>query len=259
MSLLGVFVTTAFVASPVLRDRETGTHELFFSTPIRKRDYLVGRFAGALAVALAVFVPVVLGVLLGSLMPWLDPERVGPFRAGPYLQGLLDLRRAERAVHGERPVRVGHRSRGASWRPTPAWSACSSPTASPATCCPTSRTRPWPPCSIRSEAGRSASPRATGPSPSATRCCSRVDGALLANRLVVLGLAALVFAVAYRRFSFTVVERRPGRRWRWRRERRPADSGAPSGDDAVAPSAWRAGRAGDALPFPCTARSPPGA
>ena len=63
-----------------------------------------------------------------------------------------------------------------------------------------------------------------------------VDGALLANRLVVLGLAVLVFAAAYRRFSFTVVERRPGRRWRWWRlgapTRRPGgkDSGAPSGD-----------------------------
>ena len=88
MSIIGVFATTAFVANSVLRDRETRTQELFFSTPIRKRDYVLGRFTGAFIAALAVFVPVVLGVLLGSLMPWLEPERVGPFRAGPYLQAL---------------------------------------------------------------------------------------------------------------------------------------------------------------------------
>ena len=82
MSVVGVFVTTAFVAGPVLRDHETRTQELFFSTPLRKRDYLLGRFAGALAVAVAAFVPVVLGVMLGSLMPWLEPERVGPFMIG---------------------------------------------------------------------------------------------------------------------------------------------------------------------------------
>ena len=57
MSIIGVFATTAFVANSVLRDRETRTQELFFSTPIRKRDYVLGRFIGAFIAALAVFVP----------------------------------------------------------------------------------------------------------------------------------------------------------------------------------------------------------
>src|SRR5436309_1559409 len=62
MSIVGVFVTTAFVASAVQRDFEHGTHEILFSTPMTKRDYLLGRFAGAIAAAMAVFAGVVLAI-----------------------------------------------------------------------------------------------------------------------------------------------------------------------------------------------------
>ncbi|MFA6957563.1 MAG: M1 family aminopeptidase [Thermoanaerobaculia bacterium] len=89
MSIIGVFVTTAFVANVVNRDFELNTHSLFFSTPMRRRDYLGGRFLGALAVAFLIFVPVAGSIWLGSLMPWLEPERIGPFMAAPYLYSLL--------------------------------------------------------------------------------------------------------------------------------------------------------------------------
>ena len=89
MSILGIFVTTAFVASTVLRDFDHRTAELFFSTPVKKRDYLLGRFAGALVVAFGAMAPVVLAIVAGSVMPWLEPERIGPFSALPYLFALL--------------------------------------------------------------------------------------------------------------------------------------------------------------------------
>ncbi len=85
MTALGVFLTTAFVSGSVHRDFENGTDSIFFSMPIRKLDFLLGRFGGALLVSLLVFAGVVLGVVLGSLMPWLEPERVGAFRIAPYL------------------------------------------------------------------------------------------------------------------------------------------------------------------------------
>ena len=237
MSLLGVFVTTAFVASPVLRDHETGTHELFFTTPIRKRDYLVGRFVGALVVALAVFVPVALAVLLGSLMPWLEPERVGPFRAGPYLQGLLVFVVPNVLFTGslQFALATATRSLVATYASVVglfvAYGVAGNLLGD-----------------IENETLASMlDPFGGGAFGIATRYWTvaerntmllPLDGALLANRLVVLGLAVLVFAAAYRRFSFTVVERQPGRRWWWRqREPRPADTGEPSGDEAVAPRA----------------------
>ncbi|MBI2214530.1 MAG: ABC transporter permease [Acidobacteria bacterium] len=89
MSIIGVFVTTAFVANVVNRDFELNTHSLFFSTPILRRDYLGGRFLGALLVAFLIFVPVAGSIWLGSLMPWLEQERIGPFMAAPYLYSLL--------------------------------------------------------------------------------------------------------------------------------------------------------------------------
>ena len=46
MSAIGIFTTTAFVASAIHRDFEYGTAAMFFSTPLKKRDYFAGRFAG---------------------------------------------------------------------------------------------------------------------------------------------------------------------------------------------------------------------
>lgn len=54
-SIIGLFVITAFVASAVLRDFEQGTHMLFFTKPVRKFDYLMGRFTGSMAISLALF------------------------------------------------------------------------------------------------------------------------------------------------------------------------------------------------------------
>ncbi len=88
MSLIGMFVVTAFVAGAVLRDYEFRTHETLFSTPLKKLDYLAGRFLGALTASLLVLVAVEFGIAIGSMMPWLDPERVGPFTAMPYLYSL---------------------------------------------------------------------------------------------------------------------------------------------------------------------------
>jgi ABC-2 type transport system permease protein len=89
MTAIGTFLTTAFVANSIYRDVESRTDAMFFSLPVTKRAYLLGRFGGSLLLANVVFLGVVLGVMIGSLMPWLEPERVGPFLLGPYLQAML--------------------------------------------------------------------------------------------------------------------------------------------------------------------------
>jgi len=77
-SYLAVLLTTIFVAGIALRDFEQRTAELFFATPMRKRDYLLGRFGGGFLASLAILVATALGLWLGSLMPWLDQARLGP-------------------------------------------------------------------------------------------------------------------------------------------------------------------------------------
>lgn len=79
-----MFVTTAFVANVVLRDRESGFGPMVLSTRVKKFDYLIGRFTGAFAVACLAFMVVPLAIFLGSLMPWLDPETLGPNRLSYY-------------------------------------------------------------------------------------------------------------------------------------------------------------------------------
>ncbi len=89
LSLLGLFVITAFVASSVLRDFQQDTHMFYFSRPVKKFDYLIGRFTGSMLVVILLMLVVSLGMVAGRFMPWQDPERVGAFALGPYAYGLL--------------------------------------------------------------------------------------------------------------------------------------------------------------------------
>ncbi len=90
-SIFSVFTTTAFVASSALRDYDFGTDQLFFSTPMRKRDYIIGRFAGSFLISVLIFLGVVLAFIIGSFMPWLEKERIGAFTLTPYLYSLVIL------------------------------------------------------------------------------------------------------------------------------------------------------------------------
>jgi len=87
-SLMSIFVVTIFIAGTVLRDSEVGISDMLFATPMKKHDYLVGRFAAGLVACLLIFAVVILGMMLGPLMPWVDTQRVGPFAGGAYLWAL---------------------------------------------------------------------------------------------------------------------------------------------------------------------------
>ncbi len=89
MNVFALFVVTAFVANVVIRDDETGFASILRATRVRKLDYLLGRFLGAMVVAFLVMASVPLAMLIGSFMPWLDPEKVGPLVVTHYLFGLF--------------------------------------------------------------------------------------------------------------------------------------------------------------------------
>jgi ABC-2 type transport system permease protein len=89
MSVFGVLTTTAFVANAVHRDFEMGTDALLFSSPIKKWQYLGGRFFGSFSVGVMVYLAVMLAIMIGSFMPWIEKERLGPFSLAPYLFSLV--------------------------------------------------------------------------------------------------------------------------------------------------------------------------
>ena len=80
MGLFFMFAATAFVAGAVVRDDETGFGPILRTAPLAKFDYLYGRFTGAFAAAALSFLAVPAAMLIGGFLPWIDPEKLGPFR-----------------------------------------------------------------------------------------------------------------------------------------------------------------------------------
>ena len=85
MSTFGVLTSTAYVASAIHRDFEMNTDSLFFSSPVKKWQYLTARFGAAFLVSSMVYLGVVTAIMIGSKMPWLDKERIGAFALQPYV------------------------------------------------------------------------------------------------------------------------------------------------------------------------------
>ena len=80
MSLFFMFAATAFVAGSVVRDDETGFGPILRTAPLGKFDYLYGRFSGAFLAAAVSFLSVPAAMLVGQFLPWIDPDKLGPFR-----------------------------------------------------------------------------------------------------------------------------------------------------------------------------------
>lgn len=73
--LLTLLMVTAFVNSAATRDFSHNTYQIVFTTPLRRRDFLLGRFFGATAVSILPMLGVSIGILLAKYMPWVEPER----------------------------------------------------------------------------------------------------------------------------------------------------------------------------------------
>jgi len=89
IGLLTLLMATAFVNSAALRDFSHNTYEMVFTTPLRRRDFLFGRFLGATLISVIPMLGVSIGVLLAKYMPWVEPERWGPVYWGAHLKGIL--------------------------------------------------------------------------------------------------------------------------------------------------------------------------
>ncbi len=82
-TIFGMLIIGMLVSSALLRDFELGTADLVFSNPIRKRDFLTGRFAAAILASLIVYAVIACFIFIAQFMPWIDPERLGPTSLQP--------------------------------------------------------------------------------------------------------------------------------------------------------------------------------
>lgn len=207
MNLLLVFIVTAFVANVVIRDDETGFAPILRATRIRKFDYLVGRFLGAVSVAFLVCCAVPLAMMIGAVMPWLDAEKVGPLVLGHYGWALLvyDLPTLLVMSAGFFALATATRSMMWTYVGVVAFMVLYI----------TSRGMLDDP-SLDTLAALS-DPFASGALARATKYWTTADrntllpdleGLLLWNRLLWLGIGAAMFALAYRLFHFEVKGRK---------------------------------------------------
>ena len=84
-SLFWLVVAAGVAGEVAARDVETGMHPLSYTTPVRKAEYLGGRFIAAFALHALILLAVPLGVLLAVYSPGVHAEVIGPFRPAAYL------------------------------------------------------------------------------------------------------------------------------------------------------------------------------
>jgi ABC-2 type transport system permease protein len=88
ISLFMLLMEAAFVNSAALRDFRYNTNQIVFSTPIRRRDFLLGRFVGGTLVAGIPLLGVSAGILAAKYMPWVDSEQWGPVNWPAHLHSI---------------------------------------------------------------------------------------------------------------------------------------------------------------------------
>jgi ABC-2 type transport system permease protein len=84
-----LLMVAAFVNSAAAREFSCNMDQIIFTKPIRKMDFLVGRFLGSVVVSTIPMIGISIGALLAKLMPWVDAERFGPVVGAAHLQGIL--------------------------------------------------------------------------------------------------------------------------------------------------------------------------
>lgn len=85
LGCFGVIVVAAVMGRSVQQDFEYEMQHFFFSAPIRKAHYVLGRFLGAFATLAVILSSIVLGAWLGSFIPGIEADRVGPQHFSSYL------------------------------------------------------------------------------------------------------------------------------------------------------------------------------
>lgn len=92
IAIMGFFMTlisSAIMGVAILRDFEHNTEAILFSTPIKKFDYLMGRFAGSFVILLLVASSLPIAFMLGDLWPLREADRLLPFNLLTYWQPFL--------------------------------------------------------------------------------------------------------------------------------------------------------------------------
>ena len=87
----GAILIAAIFGPAILRDFQQDTYALIFTKPVKKFDYLGGKWLASFVVTLFVFSGLVLGGIVGTVMPWADKTRLAPVHLMAYLRPFFDI------------------------------------------------------------------------------------------------------------------------------------------------------------------------
>jgi len=83
--MLWLVMAAAVAGDAGARDVQTRMHSLVYTTGIGTRSYIFGKFSAALVINLLILLSLPIGSLLGVYLPGMQPEVIGPFRPAAYL------------------------------------------------------------------------------------------------------------------------------------------------------------------------------
>lgn len=89
VSAIFMMLSSMIMGVGVLRDFEHKMESILFVKPIRKRDYLLGRFFGSFVVLVFIFSGLLFGMIIGEFMPWKDVNDLLQFNAWNYVQPFI--------------------------------------------------------------------------------------------------------------------------------------------------------------------------
>ena len=89
MSHIGIFITAAYFGHAAYRDFRDNTFEMYFSYPLKKIEFLAGRFLAGFVCTLFVFTGTGIGAFLANLFPFVNAEKLGPIHVLSYVQPYL--------------------------------------------------------------------------------------------------------------------------------------------------------------------------
>lgn len=87
----GVILIAAIFGPTMLRDFQQDTYALIFTKPIKKFDYLGGKWLASFVVTVFIFSGLIFGGMLGGFMPWADKTRIARIHLGWFLTPFVDV------------------------------------------------------------------------------------------------------------------------------------------------------------------------
>lgn len=94
-STICLLMTTAFMNATANRDFQYGMYQFIFTSPIKKRDYFFGKFIGASIISVIPLLGISIGALLGSFLApifdWCPAERFGETFWAGHFYGIINF------------------------------------------------------------------------------------------------------------------------------------------------------------------------